>query len=154
MILNKRTMKLIRAIALIPIILVTACESTEDILERIDHTVPSVLFTPDTVEVAAGATVRVNALIEDESGIQRIEFTYGDWRINQIIDLSKESGNYSYQFSTDIQVPADAKKEWEENLYFNDASSIKIIQKYHKLILSAWDKNRNLVKSYFYVRVK
>ncbi len=146
-------MKRVWIVATISIMLVTACESTDDVLNRIDHTVPSVEFTTDTLEVTAGENIAINALIEDESGIQRIEFTYGDWRINNIIDLSEETGKFTYQFSIDVQVPADAKKEWEENKYFNDASSIKITQRYHQLVLSAWDKNRNLSKAYCYVKV-
>jgi hypothetical protein len=139
---------------LLSVVLLTACESTDDVLKKIDHTVPSVLFTPDTLEVAAGDKVTLNALVEDESGIQRIEFTYGDWRINKIIDLSSETGKASYPFSLEITVPADAKKSWEEISSFNDGSSIKINQQYHRLALSAWDKNRNLRKSYVFVRVK
>ena len=68
------------------IMLATACESSDDVLNTIDHTVPSVQFSPDTLEVAAGESLAINAVIEDEYGIQRIEFTYGDWRINKIIN--------------------------------------------------------------------
>ncbi|MCX6226530.1 MAG: hypothetical protein NTV01_17575 [Bacteroidia bacterium] len=147
-------MKIAWIVVSLSILLFTACESTDDVLNRIDHTVPSVQFSPDTLEVAAGENVTINAVIEDESGIQRIEFTYGDWRINKIIDLSNDSNTVTYPFTLDIQVPADALQQWEENSYFNDGSSIKIIQQYHKLTLSAWDKNRNLNKSYLYVKVK
>jgi hypothetical protein len=138
----------------LPVLLVAGCESTDDVLNKIDHTVPSVQFSPDTLVVAAGESINVQALIEDESGIQRIEFTYGDWRINKIVDLSNESSSVSYPFSIEIQVPAGALKQWEESLYFNDGSSEKIIQHYHKLALSAWDKNRNMVKRYCYVKVE
>lgn len=147
-------MKTAWIIASLLILSVTACESTDDVLEKIDHTVPSVKFTKDTLEVAAGEKIAINAIVEDESGIQRIEFTYGDWRINSIIDLSKETATSAYTFNLEITVPADAKKEWEENQYFNDGSPTKIIQYYHKLALSAWDRNRNLKKGYVYVRVK
>jgi hypothetical protein len=138
----------------LPVLLLAACESTDDVLNNIDHTVPSVQFSPDTLVVAAGNTISVQAVVEDESGIQRIEFTYGDWRINKIIDLSNEASAVSFPFSMEIQVPANALKQWEESLYFNDGSSVKIIQQYHKLALSAWDKNRNLVKRYCYVKVE
>ena len=138
----------------LPVLLLAACESTDDVLNNIDHTVPSVQFSPDTLVVAAGNTISVQAVVEDESGIQRIEFTYGDWRINKIIDLSNEASAVSFPFSMEIQVPANALKQWEESLYFNDGTSVKIIQQYHKLALSAWDKNRNLVKRYCYVKVE
>lgn len=141
-------------LATLLLVVPTACESTDDILNRIDHTVPSVLFNPDTLEVNAGGSLTINALVEDESGIQRIEFTYGDWRINNIIDLTGETGTGSYPFSLDITVPENALKQWEESLYFNDGTSIKVTQEYHRLLLSAWDKNRNLQKSYVYVRVR
>jgi len=147
-------MKNVWIVASLSLLLVTACESTEDVLDRIDHTVPTVVFANDTLEVDPGGTLTLNAAVSDESGIQRIEFTYGDWRINNIIDLSAETGTAPYAFTLDITVPADAKKEWEETLYFNDASSINITQRYHKLGLSAWDKNRNLKKEYVYVKVR
>jgi hypothetical protein len=147
-------MKMVRILAALSIILVTACESTDDVLDKIDHTVPAVEFSADTLEVAAGGTLVINAVIEDESGIQRIEFAYGDWRINKIIDLSEEPNTPTYNFSLEITAPEDAKKEWEETLYFNDASSIKVVQRYHKLVLSAWDRNRNLRKGIVYVMVK
>lgn len=140
--------------ASLSILLVTACESTGDVLDKLDHTVPTVQFASDTLEVTAGQSIIITATVEDESGIQRIEFSYGDWRINKIIDLSGESGTGSYPFSLEITAPANALKEWEESKYFNDASSIKVIQQYHKLALSAWDKNRNLRKEYVYVRVR
>lgn len=132
----------------------TACESTDDVLNNIDHIVPAITFSTDTLEVAAGETITVNAVIEDDSGIQRIEFSYGDWRINNIKDLSEEPNTATYPFSMEFTVPADATKEWQEDLFFKDGSSIKIIQHYHKLSLSAWDKNRNLNKGYLYVKVK
>lgn len=131
-----------------------ACESTDDILNNLDHSVPSVQFNPDTLEVDAGGTVTINAVAEDESGVQRIEFTYGDWVINEIVDLTNEETQVSYAFSTEITVPAEALKEWKENKYFNDGTSIEITQQYHKLGLSCWDKNRNLKKEYVYIKVK
>jgi len=146
-------MKLIHTLGLISLVSLFACESTEDILKKTDHTVPAIVFMPDTLDVKAGSAFMVHASIEDQSGLQRLEFSYGDWRINQIVDLSEESGNESYLFDAEFTVPADAKLEWEENLYFNDASSIKIKQQYHRLTLSAWDKNRNLGKGIVYVRV-
>jgi hypothetical protein len=147
-------MKTAWTIAFLSIILFTACQSTEDVLNTIDHTVPSILFTPDSLDVTAGETIVLNAVIEDESGLQRIEFTYGDWRINKIVDLTEETGTESYTLAQEITVPVDAMKEWEESFYYNDGSSIKITQRYHRLALSAWDKNRNLVKRYCYIKVK
>lgn len=131
-----------------------ACESTGDTLSTLDHTVPSVQFNPDTIEVIAGESVSVNAALGDESGIQRIEFAYGNWRINEIVDLTKDSFPVTYTFSTRITVPADALKEWQEDKYFNDGTSLKILQQYHKLALSGWDINRNVNKGYVYVKVK
>lgn len=144
--------------AAIPILfvlmLITSCESTEDILERLDHEVPVVEFISDTVEVDAGATLNVDAWVRDSSGIERIEFSYGNWRINEIEDLSEQPVMEEVEFSTEITVPEDALKEWQEEKYFNDASSIMIIQQYHPLALSAWDKNRNTTRAYLYVKVK
>lgn len=136
------------------ILLFAGCESTEDTLNTLDHTVPVIKFTPDTLEVTAGEKVTINALLSDEAGIQRIEFTYGDWRINTIIVLPAESDEATYNFSTEITVPVNALKSWEEKKYFNDGTSLVITQTYHKLLLSVWDKNRNLQKGYCYVKVK
>lgn len=146
-------MKIFAAIALASLVVLMACESTDDILDKTDHTAPAIVFTPDTLEVGAGSVFMVQASIEDQSGLQRIEFSYGDWRINKIIDLTEGSGTESYQFTAEFTVPTNAKLEWEENLYFNDASSIKIQQQYHRLTLSAWDKHRNLAKGILYVKV-
>jgi hypothetical protein len=136
------------------VLVFAACESTDDVLNRIDHTVPSVLFSSDTLESAPGESVVINAVIEDESGIQRIEFTYGDWRINKIVDLSSEAATVSTPFTLEIMIPENAVKSWEENQYFNDGTSIKITQQYHRLTLSAWDKNRNLNKRVVYLKVR
>ncbi|MFN8134457.1 MAG: hypothetical protein U0Z17_04250 [Bacteroidales bacterium] len=136
------------------IVLFTGCETTDDILDTLDHTVPAVQFNPDTLEVTAGEKVNINALLSDESGIQRVEFTYGNWKINTIVDLSAEPVQPTYTFTTEITVPADALKSWEEKEYYNDGTSLVIIQTYHKLLLSVWDKNRNLRKGYCYVKVK
>jgi hypothetical protein len=147
-------MKTALIISSLSILLFTACESTDDRLNEIDHTVPVVQFESDTLEVTAGDKATINAVVKDDSGIQRIEFSYGDWRINKITDLTLEANTVSYPFSLEITVPADAARQWEESLYFKDASSIKITQQYHRLALTAWDRNRNLVKGYVFVRVK
>jgi len=146
-------MKLFLILIFCPVLLFQACETTDDTLNSLDHTVPAIEFVPDTLEVAAGGSLTINAVVKDESGIQRIEFSYGDWRINEIVDLIPESYPKSYSFSTQINVPSDAKTQWEEDKFFNDGTSIKIIQRYHKLSLSTWDKNRNLKKDYVYVKV-
>ncbi|HNW53635.1 MAG TPA: hypothetical protein PKN21_05150 [Bacteroidales bacterium] len=136
------------------IVLFTGCETTDDILDTLDHTVPAVQFNPDTLEVTAGEKVTINALLSDESGIQRAEFTYGNWKLNTIVDLSNEPVQTTYTFTTEITVPEDALKSWEEKEYYNDGTSLVITQTYHKLLLTVWDKNRNLRKGYCYVRVK
>ena len=136
------------------IVLFTGCETTDDILDTLDHTVPAVQFNPDTLEVTAGEKVTINALLSDESGIQRAEFTYGNWKLNTIVDLSNEPVQTTYTFTTEITVPEDALKSWDEKEYYNDGTSLVITQTYHKLLLTVWDKNRNLRKGYCYVRVK
>ena len=136
------------------IVLFTGCETTDDILDTLDHTVPAVQFNPDTLEVTAGEKVTINALLSDESGVQRAEFTYGNWKLNTIVDLSNEPVQTTYTFTTEITVPEDALKSWEEKEYYNDGTSLVITQTYHKLLLTVWDKNRNLRKGYCYVKVK
>lgn len=135
------------------LLIISSCETTEDILNSIDHEVPNIEFVQDSLVVNAGASVSISATVEDESGIERVEFSYGNWRINEIQDLSDQASSETYEFTTEIIVPVDAEKEWEEDKYFNDASSIKIIQQYHRLELKAWDKNRNERKSIIYIKV-
>ena len=137
----------------ITLLLTYSCESTEDILNSIDHEVPSVEFGEDSIVVNAGGSISISATIGDESGIERLEFSYGDWRINEITDLNDIETGELYEFTTEVFVPVDAVKEWEEDKYFNDATSIKIIQQYHPLELKAWDKNRNEKKAYVYIKV-
>jgi hypothetical protein len=135
------------------LLVISSCETTEDILNSIDHEVPGINFDQDSLVVNAGESVNISATIDDESGIERVEFSYGDWRINEIKDLSDQTSTEIYEFTTEIMVPADAVKEWEEDKYFNDASSIKVIQQYHRLELKAWDKNRNERKGILYMKV-
>ena len=135
------------------LLVISSCETTDDILNSIDHEVPTIDFGQDSLTVDAGASVSISATIEDESGIERIEFSYGNWRINEILDLSDQTSTEIYEFTTEVTVPVDAVKEWEEDKYFNDASSIKIIQEYHRLELKAWDKNRNEKKGIVYIKV-
>jgi len=149
-----RIMKIGWILVSLLIVLFTGCETTDDILDTLDHTVPAVQFNPDTLEVTAGEKVTINALLSDESGIQRAEFTYGNWKLNTIVDLSNEPVQTTYTFTTEITVPEDALKSWEEKEYYNDGTSLVITQTYHKLLLTVWDKNRNLRKGYCYVRVK
>jgi hypothetical protein len=135
------------------LLVISSCETTDDILNSIDHEVPTIDFGQDSLTVDAGASVIITATIEDESGIERIEFSYGNWRINEIVDLSDQASTEIYEFTSEVTVPVDAVKEWEEDKYFNDGSSIKIIQKYHRLELKAWDKYRNQKKSIVYIKV-
>jgi hypothetical protein len=135
------------------LLVISSCETTDDILNSIDHEVPTIDFGQDSLTVDAGASVFITATIEDESGIERIEFSYGNWRINEILDLSDQASTEIYEFTSEVTVPVDAVKEWEEDKYFNDGSSIKIIQKYHRLELKAWDKNRNEKKGIVYIKV-
>lgn len=147
-------MKLPLVPLLFSLLVFTACESTEDILESIDHEVPDIQFLSDSIEVSIGDIFTVEALVEDESGIERMVFSYGNWRINEIVDLAEEPALDPYTFTTEVAVPEDALKEWEEEKYFNDASSIVVIQQYHALELTAWDTNRNERKAYMYVKVE
>ncbi len=144
--------KVIIPFAIILLVL-SSCETTEDILNSIDHEVPSIILDQDSLVVNAGESVSISATIEDESGIERVEFSYGDWMINEIKDLSDQTSTEIYEFSTEIMVPADAVKEWEEDKYFNDASSIKVMQQFHRLELKTWDKNRNERKGIVYIKV-
>jgi hypothetical protein len=58
------------------LLVISSCETTDDILNSIDHEVPTIDFGQDSLTVDAGASVFITATIEDESGIERIEFSY------------------------------------------------------------------------------
>ena len=59
------------------LLVISSCETTEDILNSIDHEVPGINFDQDSLVVNAGESVNISATIDDESGIERVEFSYG-----------------------------------------------------------------------------
>ncbi len=131
-----------------------SCDTSEDVLARLDHTVPSIRFSQDSLTVIAGNTAGVILTVEDESGIDRIEFSYGNWLINKIYNLKEENNPKSYNLTLEFQVPENALRQWEENLYFNDGTFVKIIQQYHKLSIKTWDMKRNMNTGIIYVKVQ
>jgi hypothetical protein len=131
-----------------------SCETPEDILKNLDHKVPKITFQTDTLVIAAGVNATALVSVEDESGIDRIEFSYGAWQINQVFSLSEEGSPELHSVSIEFTVPLNAETQWEEILYFNDGSSILILQQYHKLLVKSWDVNRNMNTGILYVKIE
>ncbi len=142
------------AIITILLFFAVSCETPEDILNNLDHQVPEITFTTDTLVIAAGANATATVTVEDEAGIDRIEFSYGSWQINQIFNLSEEGSPDSHTLNLEFTIPLDAETQWDETLYFNDGSSIVILQQYHKLLLNSWDVNRNMNTAILYVKIE
>jgi hypothetical protein len=147
-------MKSFLAIITILLFIALSCETPEDILKNLDHKVPEISFDTDTLVIAAGANATALVMVKDESGIDRIEFSYGAWQINQVFNLSEEGSPESHSVSIEFTVPLNAETQWEEILYFNDGSSIVILQQYHKLLVKSWDVNRNMNTGILYVKIE
>lgn|GEM_PF-2018472 len=140
-------------IAFFTLFLIAACETPMDILEGMDHQVPVIEFDQDTIWAEAGSTVNTSVSIYDEGGVERIEFIYASWLINQSFNLEDEGSPETYSLSLEFDVPEDALTEWEEEKFFNDGSSIVITQHYHRLEVAAWDTSRNMGTGILYVRI-
>ncbi len=147
-------MKIAWCITLFTFLFVAACETPLDILEGMDHQVPVIEFDQDTLYAEAGSTVVASATVYDESGLERIEFSYASWLINETVSLLDEEKPESYSLSLEFDVPEDALTEWQEEKFFNDGSSIVITQHYHRLEVAAWDTSRNMGVGILYVRIK
>lgn len=130
-----------------------SCETPEDILNNLDHTVPVVRFENDSITVNAGEQVSAGIIIEDESGIDRIVFSYPNWIINEVIEVDDKTIQ-TYTFTVTFHVPEDALTEWEEDFIYNDGTTIKISQRYHRLKVTAWDNHRNMGSGDLYVKVR
>jgi hypothetical protein len=142
------------SIITILLFIAVSCETPEDILNNLDHQVPEITFETDTLVIAAGANGNARVTVEDEAGVERIEFSYGAWQINQIFNLSEEGNPASHSVDLEFTVPVDAETQWDETFYFNDGSSIEILQQYHKLLVNSWDVNRNMNTAILYVKIE
>ena len=131
-----------------------ACETAEDISNRLDHEVPSYTVLTDSLLVQAGQQVEIKVDVSDNTGLDKVVFSYGKWLLRETISLRELNYPKSYRFETTFVVPEDAEKEWEEEVMTNTGVSYKITQRYHKLNLEATDINMNVRNIPIYIQVK
>jgi hypothetical protein len=172
---------------------VASCETSEDISNALDHTVPDCKtltikansqtkviddaivtkelwgFMPTvnlqtvvlpTVSVTKGSTLNISVVISDNVALRTAELAYSAWLYSKYINFSNPEGDIplkpeSYTFTADIIVPADAvTTPWIETFTFNDGSTLKINQPYHKMTLTVVDVNMNKRILPIYVKVE
>jgi len=103
-----------------------------------------------TVTAAKGSTIDISVVIRDDVAIKTAEISYPNWLFSKYINFTNPEGDIplkpkSYNFTAQVVVPADAvSTPWLENYYYNDGSSIKITQSYHKIVLTVTDINMNV----------
>lgn len=137
----------------LPIIVFLSCETPEEILNNLDHNVPVFHFENDSITVNPGNQITAAVTLEDESGIDRIVFSYPNWLINEVIEVEDKT-TQKYSFTVSFLVPEDALTVWEEEFIYNDGTSIIRPQRYHKLRITAWDNHRNMGNGILYVKVE
>ncbi|HAM97089.1 MAG TPA: hypothetical protein DCQ26_00605 [Marinilabiliales bacterium] len=102
-----------------------------------------------TITATAGSTVDISVVISDNEALKTAELSYSPWLFSKYINFANPEGDtpltpQSYTFTAQITVPVDAvTTPWIETFYYNDGSSIKYIQPYHKLVLTLGDVNMN-----------
>lgn len=102
-----------------------------------------------TVSATSGTSITMSVVISDNVGIKTAELAYSTWLVSKYINFSNPEGDIplkpkSYTFTATIGVPASAiKTPWIETFTFNDGSTLKISQSYHKLTLTVIDVNMN-----------
>lgn len=145
--------KIVSIFSIVSLGIIMFMASCGDPNDDFDMRSPQATIPVDTFEVNRGATVNLEALLTDESGVESCILNYGNWKISQEIKLKEMGYPTSYNFSTSIVVPDDAEYSWLEDYQKHDGTIFKITQTYHKLSLTFYDvvKNKNVV--YFYVKV-
>ena len=113
-----------------------------------------------TLTAAKSASVKLNVTVSDNIALKTLELAYSGWLVSKYINFSNPEGDIpknplTYNFSTEFTVPADAvSTPWIETFNFNDGSSIKITQPYHKMTLTVVDINMNKRVIPVYIRVQ
>ncbi|MDR2475260.1 MAG: hypothetical protein LBD45_05330 [Bacteroidales bacterium] len=142
----------ITAVAMI-FIAFNACETAEDISNSMDHETPSCIVFGDSLWSPPGETVEIAAKISDNSGLGKLEFSYGEWMIRESVSFAELNFPKSYIFRTTFVIPANAQREWQEEVIEKTGSRKVITQRYHKLLLEITDINMNVLKVPVHVRV-
>lgn len=118
------------------------------------------VITLPTVTASKGSTIDISVIISDNIALKTVEMSYPNWLFAKYINFANPEGDIpltpnSYTFTAKVQVPDDAiTTPWLENYYFNDGSSMKITQSYHKIVLTVVDINMNTRIIPVFVQVK
>jgi len=106
-------------------------------------------ITLPTLTVSKGSTLDISVVISDNVALKTVEISYPGWLFSKYINFTNPEGDIpktpqSYTFTAQVVVPNDAvTTPWLEDYYFNDGSSMKITQSYHKIVLTVIDINMN-----------
>lgn len=118
------------------------------------------IITLPTLTVSKGDSINISVVISDNVALKTVDLAYTDWLFDKYINFSNPSGNIpktpkSYTFTSKVGVPVNAvTTAWLEDYYFNDGSSMKITQTYHKLTLTVVDVNMNVRIIPIFVKVQ
>jgi hypothetical protein len=102
-----------------------------------------------TVTATKGSDVEISVVISDNEALKTAELSYSSWLFSSYINFANPEGDIPetpqfYTLSLTVPVPDDAVSDpWIETFYFNDGSTMKYIQSYHKLVLTLVDVNMN-----------
>jgi len=133
---------------------VVACESSEDISNKLDHEVPSYKVLTDSLLVRRGQKADIRVEVSDNAGLNKLVFSYSNWSLRESVSLSDQNYPKTYTFTTTITVPDDALTEWSEDKILNNGTTVKITQHFHKLNLEASDINMNVRNIPVYLQVQ
>ena len=117
-------------------------------------------ITLPTLTVSKGDTINISVEISDDIALKTAEMSYGVWLFSKYINFANPEGNIpktpqTYKFSAQVIVPASAvTTPWLEDYYFNDGSSMKITQSYHKILFTVSDINMNVRIIPIFVKVQ
>jgi hypothetical protein len=117
-------------------------------------------ITLPTLTVSRGDSITISVVISDNVALGTVDLAYTNWLFDKFINFSNPLGGIpknpkSYTFTAKVGVPVNAvTTPWLEDYYFNDGSSMKITQSYHKLTLTVVDINMNQRIIPVFVRVQ
>lgn len=118
------------------------------------------VITLPTVTASKGSAIDISVVISDNVALKTAEISYPNWLFSKYINFTNPEGDIplkpkSYTFTAQVVVPLNAvTAPWLENYYFNDGSSMKITQSYHKIVLTVTDVNMNVRIIPIFVKVK
>ncbi|HET6560091.1 MAG TPA: hypothetical protein VFG54_22375 [Prolixibacteraceae bacterium] len=118
------------------------------------------VITLPTLTATKGSIVDISVVISDNVALKTAEISYPNWLFSKYINFTNPEGDIplkpqSYTFTAQVTVPEDAvTAPWLENYYFNDGSSMKITQSYHKIVLTVTDINMNVRILPIFVKVE